>query len=87
MDIPGSLRLHSFTYEKPELTVGELRKMSNTQLWWYPNIGKVTIAKVREFFGPHQELDAASPADIPNVVRELRTAIAGLEERVARLEA
>lgn len=85
--VPGRLRLGYVMHRYPGLTVGELRRMDDFDLSLIPYVGKTTRKLIREFFGVHQELDAASPADIPDVIRELRKTISGLEERIARLEA
>lgn len=86
MDIPGKLRLMQLVWADETLTVGDVRRMSDSYLLRFPNIGRKCAARIREFFGKEQVLDSANICDIPDVITELRNRIAALEARVVRLE-
>jgi NAD-dependent DNA ligase len=86
LDIPAKMRLMQLVWEHEHLTVGDVRRMSDSRLLRYPNIGRKCAASIREFFGKEQALSNANIADIPDVITELRSRITELERRVVWLE-
>lgn len=68
------------------LTVGDVRKRSDMELLWIPNLGRVTLAEIRKF-APYGCDAVASPPPAPSQIEALQKEVAELRERVARLEA
>lgn len=86
LDIPHGMRLHQLYYFDDALTVGDVRRMTDSYLLRIPNIGRKSVAKIRYFLGKEQTLHNANIADIPDVITDLRNRVMELERRVVWLE-